>query len=130
MGVQLSNVAVSVNNEIISIKANSLAFTEGFGEQEISGAPAGGNQVEQIYGDDVETHVSMVKFDLPSTTANIERARAWKANKNDNLVQIAGKTKDGTFTRSFTEAAIVNDYEIGLGSDQVISLEFKSNAAV
>jgi len=130
MGTQISNVAVMVNNEIVAIKPNTLAFTEGFGEQEIMGAAAGGSQIEQIFSDDIETHFSMVKFDLPSTISNIKAARTWKANGNANLVQISARVAGENMTRSFTQAAVTGDYEVGLGSDQVISLEFKSNAAI
>jgi hypothetical protein len=33
-------------------------------------------------------------------------------------------------TRSFQHAAFTNDYEVKLGADQTIEVEFKSDAAV
>ena len=130
MGIQVANAAVQVNNNTVSIIPNTLVYTEGFGEQEIKAASAGGGQVEQIFSDNIETNFSMVKFDIFATTENIAIARGWKAAKNQNLVQFAGRTADGNVTRTFTQAAILNDYEIELGSDGKISLEFKANPAI
>lgn len=130
MGVQVSNAAVTVNNNVIAIVPNSLAYTEGFGEQTVRAASAGGGQVEQIFSSNIETSFSMVKFDLPATVENIALAREWKAAANQNLVQIAGRTVDGNVTRTFTQAALLTDYEVALGSDTNISVEFNANPAI
>lgn len=130
MSVQLSNATVTVNNSVVAITPNSLAFTEGLGEQMIRAASAGGGEVDQVFSEDVETQFSTVKFDIPATIENIELAREWKVNKNQNLVQVSGRTPEGTLTRSFSQAAIVNDYEVALGADTNISIEFRSNKAV
>lgn len=130
MATQLANAAVTVNNNVIAIIPNSLGFTEGLGEQVQRAASAGGGSVEQIFSENIETNFSMVKFEIPATIENIELARGWKVNKNQNLVQIAGRTPEGTLTRSFSQAALINDYEVLLGSDTNISIEFRANQAV
>lgn len=130
MSVQLSNAAVTINNNVIAIIPNSLAFTEGLGEQVIRTASAGGGAVDQVFSENIETNLSMIKFDIPATIENIELAREWKVNKNQNLVQIAGRTPEGTLTRSFSQAALINDYEVALGSDTNIPIEFRANQAV
>jgi hypothetical protein len=130
MGVQLANPTVSVNNDAVSIMPNSLRFTEGLGEQTTRAASGGGGNVEQIYSENIETNFGKVMFDIPATVGNIALAREWKANGNQNLVQIAGRTPEGTVTRTFTQAALLNDYEVALGADTVISLEFTSNQAI
>lgn len=130
MGVQVANAAVIVNNNVVAVVPNSVKYTEGLGEQEIKAASTGGGQSEQIYSENIENNFSMISFDVYNTVEAIDLARQWKANRNQNLVQVAGKTVEGNITRTFSQAAILNDYEVGLGSDTVISLEFKSNPAI
>jgi len=130
MSIQLSDAAVLVNDEVVAIVPNSLKFTEGFGEQTVRAASVGGGAVEQIYSRDVETALSKVMFDLHTTPANVKLQRAWKANANQNVVQIAGKTTEGDMTRTFTQAAMTGDPEIEIGTEGVINIEFMSNAAI
>lgn len=130
MSEQLSNAQVLVNNDVVAIIPNTLTFTEGLGEQSIRAASAGGAQTEQVFSDDIEKRYSTVKFEIPPTVENIAKARAWKINKNQNLVQIAGRTIDGKLTRTFSQAALLSDYEVPLTSDGNISLEWRANPAV
>jgi len=131
MSIALADASVTVNNDPVAIVPNSVAFTEGKGEQNMRAASAGGGSVEQIYSNNVETNFSMVKFSLHNTIQKIEDARDWKSNRNQNSVTITGKTPDGkTITRTFNQAAILNDYEINLGSDTDFEIEFKSSPAV
>lgn len=131
MGIQLSDATVMVNNNVVAVEPNSVVFTEGFGEQNIRAASVGGGNVEQIYSKNVESSFAMVKFELPATVDAIELAREWKANLNQNLVQIVGSTPDGkTLSRTFSQAALINDYEVALGSDTSIPVEFKANKAI
>lgn len=130
MATQVTDALVTVNNDPVAIKPNSLSFTEGLGEQSIRAASAGGGQVEQVYANDIESNFSQVKFEMPATVENIARAREWKSNRNQNLVQITGRTPEGRVTRSFSQAAILNDYEVPLGTDTDIPMEFKSNPAI
>ncbi len=130
MAVQISDALVMVNNVPVAVTPNSVVFDEGLGEQMIRAASVGGGQVEQVYSRDVSTQFSTVKFDMPATIDNVAAARSWKANRNQNLVQISGRTPEGTLTRTFTQAAILNSYEVALGSDTNVSIEFKANPAV
>ena len=130
MATQLADALVTVNNVPISIMPNSLVFTEGLGEQIIRAASAGGGQVEQIYSNNIESNFSMVNFAIPATVDNISAARQWKSNRNQNVVTVQGQTPEGAVTRTFTEAAILNDYEVALGSETDIPIEFKANPAV
>ena len=130
MSTQLADALVLINNDPVAIIPNTLTFTEGLGEQTIRAASLGGGQVEQVYANNIESNFSTVKFEIPATVENIAAARSWKTNKNQNVVQIVGSTPEGSITRTFTQAAILNDYEIGLGSDTNVPMEFKSNPAV
>lgn len=130
MSVQIADATVTVNNDPVSVTPNSVVFTEGLGEQSIRAASSGGGQVEQVYSNNIESNFATVKFDMPATVENVERAREWKTNTNQNVVQIAGRTPEGRVTRTFTQAAILNDYEVPLGSETDISVEFKANPAI
>ncbi len=128
--IQLSDATFEVNNEPVATMPNSIAFTEGLGEQSMKAASIGGGAVEPIYANDLESSFAMCKAELPSTPENIELVKTWKTNRNNNVVRIIGETLEGTMTRTFARAAITNDYEVGIGSDATIPVEFKSIQAV
>ena len=130
MATQLADATVLVNNQAIAIVPNTLVFTEGQGEQTIKAASIGGGQVEQIFANDIETNFSMVKFELYATKDSIEDTKSIKANLNNNVVQIFGNTPEGSVTRTFTQAALLNDPEKALGTDTTIPVEFKANPAI
>ena len=130
MATQLADATVRVNDEVWAIVPNSLAFTEGQGEQEIKAASVGGGKVEQVYSHDIESNFSMVKFEVYSTVDSVEDVKNTKANRNQNTVQIEGRTPEGTVTRTFSKAAILGDPEKGLGKESTIEVEFKSSPAI
>ena len=130
MATQLADALVTVNNNPIAVIPNSVMYTEGLGEQTIRAASAGAGQVEQIYSNNIETNFSTIKFELAATVDNIEQGREWKTNRNANVVQIMGQTPEGTITRTFTQAALLTDYEVALGSETNIAMEFKANPAI
>lgn len=130
MATQLADATVLINNQPFAIVPNTLVFTEGQGEQTIKAASIGGGQVEQIFANDIETNFSMVKFELYATHDSIEDTKSIKSNQNNNVVQILGNTPEGTITRTFTQAALLNDPEKALGTDTTIPVEFKSNPAI
>ena len=126
----LSAPAIAVNDSPVSIVPNSCVYNEGFGEQTVRAASTGGGSVEQVYSEDIESKFSMVKFAIYPTVANIELARAWKANDNLNVVTIAGNDGAGnSFARTFQNAGITVNYDVALGSETVIEIEFLSDAA-
>ena len=128
--IQLVDAAVLINNEAVAITPNSLKFTEGLGEQTMRAASIGGGKTEQLYAEDIETKYATIMFDLPTTPENIELARSWKANSNNNLVSLSGRTAEKDFTRTFSQAALLSDYEIEIGTEGNISIEFKANTPV
>ena len=67
MAVVLANPQVTVNNVAFAIKPNSLVFTEGFGEQIVRAASAGGSLAVQVLADNIEDNFSEVKFALDPT---------------------------------------------------------------
>lgn len=134
MATVIANPSVIINNIPLAIKPNSLVFTEGFGEQILRSASAGGQSVEQVLADNVEDNFSDIKFSLDNTINNIEQARIWKSQPGLNGIVVIGTVIEGNtkvnFRRSFNKASLINNYEVPLGADVTIDLEFKSNPAV
>lgn len=122
----LSTPTIVINNIPTSIKPNSFSYTEGTGERNVRVASAGGNAKETIITENVETQMSMVKFILYTTTDNIGLARELAKNLDSNTIEAS----DNGFTRTFSRAIIVNDYEVAAGVDGEFELEFKTVAAV
>ena len=126
----LSNIAVTVNNDPIAIVPNSASYTEGFGEQTMRAASIGGASVEQVFSQDLESTFSMSKFEVYPDIETVKLLRTWKSNGNANTVVFTGSVDGVSFRRTFKKAAILNDYEVSLGSDTTVEIEFKSDAAV
>jgi hypothetical protein len=127
MATQISDPSVLVNNVAVYIVPNTLEFDEGFGEQDVMVQSAGGGVLDQVFSDNVETSLGGFKFSLKTTIDNIALARSWKANRNQNVVTITATTPDGTLTRTYTGAAIVNNFTVQATADGVIELEWKGN---
>lgn len=129
--IPLADPSVVVNNEPVAVVPNSVKFTEGDGEQNMRVASTGSGGTEQVYTENVETNFSRAMFAIYNDIDGINQARAWKKNRNQNVVVIVGTTPDGqTLRRTFNRAAILNDYEVDLGADTQIDLEWSSDASV
>jgi len=126
MANALSNPVVTINNVVLAIVPNSVTYTEGLGEQTMRTQSAGGGSVEQVYSNNVETNQSMFKCQLFNTAENIDNIRIWKTNNNANAITLTGEG----LTRSFSSMALTNNYEVNLGSDTAIDIEFIGNPAI
>ncbi len=120
---------VSVNNDSVGLVPESLVFDEGLGEQRILAVSEGGGEVSQVFANNLESNFGMVRFSIRSTPQNIELARSWKAGGNTNVVIISGEDASGNdFIRTYTQAAIVNSYEVPMSVEGAIDIEFQANA--
>ncbi len=126
---QLNNVAILVNNDIISYEANTLSYQDGYGEFNVRNAVVGGGQTEQVFSEDLATKFGMVKFSMPSTEDAAKLVREWKNNINNNVVELQSSTGGAQFTRIFTQASIQGDPEVNLSTDGTVEVEFRSNPA-
>ena len=129
MATLISDPSVVVNNTPTFILPNTLVFTEGFGEGDVTNQSAGNGIIDQLDADNVETQIGMVKFSMAPTVPNINKARLWKANRNQNSVSLTATTPEDTLTRNFAQMKLVNDYEVALQTDGVLELEFKGRRA-
>lgn len=132
MSLAISDPAVVVNNEPIGIAPGTVKYTEGFGEATTRAQSTGNGNVDQIFSRDVTTNYSMCKFELYNDIDSIELARSWKALLNANIITVTGldDTTGQSITRTFSKAALTNDYEVEFGSDASFEVEFQSLPAV
>jgi hypothetical protein len=127
----ISTPSITINNQIVPIVPNSFSYTEGFGEQNVKTQSLGGGSIQTVYVDNAETKFSTIKFTMFPTNDNVTALLSWKRNGNANAISAAGQQDGGVYmTRSFQYAAFTSDYEVKMGADQVIEVEFKSAAAV
>lgn len=124
----LSTAQVIINNVVYPIVPNSLNFTEGFGEYTMRASSVGAGKTETIFSENAENKMSKVKFEMYPTAENIESIREWKSNLNENLIEVSDSPSE--FSRSFSNACLVNDYEVNIGSDTTISLEWSADPSV
>lgn len=124
----ISTPSVIINNIPVSIIPNSLKYTEGLGEQTMRTQSAGGGSVDVVYSVNAESLMSTLSFEIINTAENIQLARGWKSNRNDNAISLIDNATG--FSRNFANMALTSNYEVNLGSDTTIAIEFMGNAAV
>lgn len=129
MSDQVNNIPILVNNDIVAYEANSLSYSDGFGEYSTRNAVIGGGQTEQVFSEDLATKFGMVKFSLPSTAESLKLVREWKSNRNNNVVELPGSATADGFSRAFTQAGIQGEPEFNLSADGTVEVEFRSNPA-
>lgn len=125
----ISTPTVVVDGIVLAIVPNSLSFTEGFGEQDVKVQSSGGGQVQPIITRDVSTALSRVQMQVVNTAANIDQLRTIKSAVDSFHVVAFFDDRVG-FIRTVQQAIMTSDYEVGLGADTPISIEFKGAQAV
>lgn len=125
--IALANPTVVINNISVPVVPNSVKYTEGLGEQKVRVQSSGGGAVQAVVSNDVETNLSKFAFSIYPTADNIELVRGWKVNTGSNAITC---TADGGFARNFGNATLTSNYDVDLGSDTKIDVEFMSDAAI
>lgn len=128
MASQLNDISIMINNVQVAYTADSLSWKDGLGDYSIRNAVVGGGQTEQVFSKDLSSKFGMVKFSMPTTDENEGNKRDWKLNDNNNVVELIGPS-GSTFTKIFTQAAILEDPESNAATDGNIEIEFQSNPA-
>ena len=123
----LSVPSIVVNNQVVWIIPGSFSYTEGFGEQSMKTQSAGGGTTGIVFSENVESKFSSVKFKMYATADNISAARDWKSSGIANAISFVAA--DG-FSRHASNAAILNDYEVGMSPDGEIDMEWKTSPVV
>lgn len=121
----ISTGQLIINNVVVPYVPNSVKYTEGFGEYNQRAAVSGNATTETVFSQNAEQKLSMINFEIFPTADAIALARSWKANRSNNVVEYVAEGMQ----RTITSAAIVNDFEVEIGADTTISLEWKGDPA-
>ena len=125
MAIAISNPSIRINDETISIVPNSVMVTLGGGEVNSRAASAGGNAIEIVHSSNAETKVGKINFDVYPTPDAISKITTWQRSIGANTAQVVGNLSDGSqFSLTMDTASLINDPELELSADGVISLEF------
>lgn len=121
---QIAAPQLMLNNVNIAIIPNTFKYTEGLGEQTMKTASAGGGAVVQVTADDASKKKSKAEFQFYADASLIELALSVKQNLNRNV--LSGTDSQSSWSRTFQQAMLVNDYEIETGPDGKMTLQFES----
>jgi len=125
MAGALSNPTLVINNIAVPYVPNSIKFKEGLGEQNVRVQSAGGGSLQSVFSDNAESKISMVGFSVYPTPENIALVKGWKQLANANAISLT----DTNFSRTFANMALTSDYDVNLGADTTIDIEFMGDAA-
>lgn len=131
MPIAITDATLVINNVAVAYVPNSITYNEGLGEATYRAQSSGGGQVQGVYSENVETRIPWIKFSLFNTPENIANLKNWRQNKNTNAITLSATILGSTnFTRNISNAGIVNNYEVGLGADSSIEVEFKGDQII
>jgi hypothetical protein len=122
----VTNPTLTINNVGVKYIPNTLSYDPGFGTQKMRTQSLGGGQSEVVYSNDISESYSTLKFHMTNTKENIELARGWKTNANNNAATL---TDNDEFSKNFSNLALINKYEVNLISEGTIELEFCGDQA-
>lgn len=121
MARTLSNPTVQVNDVTIAIIPNSLSYKTGTGNKTVKSSSAGGDSIEIIVTDDVESKKSMVKFKLFTTAANLAAVKSW-TKLYSSTIRVS---EAGAAVESFSQMVIINEPERAIGADGELEVEWE-----
>lgn len=119
--------ALSVNGINIEIVPNSVELIQGYGTSKLKAQSAGGGSVESVLFDDGSTKIGNLKFKVFPTEENINNLINIKNNSNNNTVLLSDSSG---FTKTVTNAVMINDPPLMLGIDGEIDIEMEGDPAV
>lgn len=117
----LSDPVTVANNINVKIKPNSVELDFGTGERVVRMQSAGGGAKELVAGKNVETEIPGFKLTLEPTEENIEFARTWARNFDENTFSFLEGDKSFTCKRVVLMTSVI----VGLAAEGEIPLEFK-----
>ena len=119
---RISEPQLTINNQVIQIKPNSLTVVKGYGESTVETQSSGNGVVDVVRSVNGETRIGKVKFMLLTTAENEKLLDQWKANGNMNVVAIT--ESDSGLRRVMKNAEFISDPELGFSSDGEFECEF------
>ena len=126
----LVSASVEVNDDAVTVEANTLALVEGQGESTLKAATRGG-VVVMISSEDISTKVGMIKFEMPASVGNMDLSKSWKSLRNGLTVVVSGTDENGNvLTRTLTQGVMTNDPEKSIQNEGKIQIEFSGASLI
>lgn len=120
----LVDASVEVDDEAITVEANTIVLVEGQGESTVKAASRGGRPV-MVISEDISGKVGMVKFEMPASVASNNLAREFKSRGAGRVVRVSGTDAAGNrLGRVLTQGVMTNDPEKAIQSEGKIPIEF------
>ena len=120
----LTDASVEVDDETVTVEANTIVINEGQGEATVKGGTNGGKTIP-IISKDISTQVGMVKFEMPASIAAMNLARDFKALGAGRVVLVSGTDAQGNrLGRTLTQGVMSNDPEKAVQNEGKIPVEF------
>ena len=116
----LSNPAVEVNDQVVSIVPNSLSYKKGQGDKNVKAQSAGGDAIEVILTVNAETKISMVKFKMFNTKTALDLINAWTVNVEGSTIRLS----EDALVESFRNMIVTTEPERVIGADGELEVEF------
>lgn len=127
----LNDPQVTLNDELLTVVANSVSYTGGDGERSVKAAGTGGGKAVLTISENVETKISTAKFSVFATVENVDIVEQATKRLNNNVLVIAGTDAFGNSLRkTFTNATVMNNPEFKLQTDGQIDVEMSSDPVV
>ena len=123
----LSNGAVSVNNESISIVPGSLTYSAGHPQVTSRATASGGLKTKRVSSLNIEEAYGKVTFEMFPTGDLDGKIAEWKSNIDANLIIFTEDLGLTIETRVFKNASLVNDPEVSVSPDGTVSLEWHAD---
>ena len=113
----VSTVIVNVDGEDLGIIPQSLSYKEGKPSRQVGGLDNG----DILIGEDRTDAVGMIKFDLPTTKENIERAKTLRERKASTV-----SFYDDSGTEQVMQTGVtMNSDDNTVGKDGKITLDYQ-----
>jgi len=111
-----------INGQVVNIVPNSLEITKGTGTKNVKTQSTGGGNTNNVVFDDLSARVSVLKFKIFNTVANMDFIDSIVESDIGNLVQyINAQGQSG----SISGAVVTNDPNYALGVDGETEIEMK-----
>ena len=121
----LVDASVEVDDEALTVEANTIIFMEGQGESTVKSASRGGRPVV-IISEDISGKIGKIKFEMPASITSSNTARDIKARGPGRVVRISGTDQAGNrLGRTLSQGIMVNDPEKAIQNEGKVPLEFE-----
>lgn len=120
----LVDASVEVDDETVSVEANTIVIVEGQGETSVKAASKGGVPVI-VSSQDISTKIGMIKFEMPASVNSMNLARDFKARGSGRVVRVSGTDAAGNrLGRTLTQGIMTNDPEKAIQNEGKVPIEF------